>query len=377
MGITRVANLTGLDLLGVPVFTAIRPNSRSLATSQGKALDPSAARVSAFMEAVEFWHAEHVRGPTVIDSVHGLTRDALVVDVDEVHRYRAIDRMLPRAWLPGWDLMAQRDCYVPFEAVTLNFVRPAAVTGDFQSSSNGLASGNHLLEAIVHGLCEVIERDATCLWELDPESRLLDLASVGSAPCQEVIRRIRAAGTEVAAWDTTSDVGVPTFTAIVIDPPSRRTWRRLGVYAGVGTHLEPGVALLRALTEAVQSRLGFISGSRDDGFRSRYRQVTNESYVADIWSAIQAEPTVTFDAFPSRATPTFEGDLETLLAALRGRGIGSAVVVDLTRDDLAIPVAKVIVPGLAGIGEGELPVGRVRAARARLDGAAARVEEAA
>jgi ribosomal protein S12 methylthiotransferase accessory factor len=63
MGITRVANLTGLDQIGLPVYTAIRPNARSLATSEGKGLDDASAKASALMESIESWHAEHIRQP--------------------------------------------------------------------------------------------------------------------------------------------------------------------------------------------------------------------------------------------------------------------------------------------------------------------------
>lgn len=58
LGITRVANVTGLDHIGLPVYTAIRPTSRSLAVSQGKGLDAAAAKASALMESIEAWHAE-------------------------------------------------------------------------------------------------------------------------------------------------------------------------------------------------------------------------------------------------------------------------------------------------------------------------------
>jgi len=362
-GITRIANLTGLDVIGIPVFTAIRPNSRSLATSQGKALEPIGARVSAFMEAVEFWHAERVRNPVTIESLQALRREGRVVaDVERMHRYRAIDPALPRPWVVGFDLVRACECLVPLEAVSLNRVVAPGAVGDFQSSSNGLASGNHQLEAIVHGLCEVIERDASRLWQLSPEMRLVDLTKV-EGTCREVVARIQAAGVHVAAWDTTSDVGVPTFTAVVIDHPETRLWRRLGVYYGVGTHLDPTVALFRALTEAVQSRVGFISGSRDDGFRSRYRQVTNDQYVADVWAAIRSSsPAVVMPELPSHEQDSFEGDLAVLLAALRRVSITSAIVVDLTREEIAVPVVKVIVPGLEGLGAGELPGERLRRA---------------
>ena len=87
-------------------------------------------------------------------------------------------------WVRGWDLIAGEDVWVPLEAVTLDtvFRKPPV----FDVSSNGLASGNHLLEAIVHGLCEVIERDAEAAWRAERGDRRLDLATVRDAARQEL-----------------------------------------------------------------------------------------------------------------------------------------------------------------------------------------------
>src|SRR5438270_10686599 len=63
MGITRIANVTGLDFIGIPVVMVVRPNARSLAVSQGKGIDLPAAQASGLMESVEAFHAEHVRLP--------------------------------------------------------------------------------------------------------------------------------------------------------------------------------------------------------------------------------------------------------------------------------------------------------------------------
>ena len=83
-GITRLADLTGLDTLGIPVFAAIRPMGRSLSTQQGKGLTPLAAKISALMESLETWTAERVAGPIVRGSYRKL-------------RGRAVDiRKLPR-----------------------------------------------------------------------------------------------------------------------------------------------------------------------------------------------------------------------------------------------------------------------------------------
>jgi ribosomal protein S12 methylthiotransferase accessory factor len=157
LGITRLANLTGLDTLGVPVWSAIRPNGRSLSTSQGKGLTDDHARASALMESIETWHAEHVARPrrraawrTLGTGLGGLPRAGPARPAPD----RVID------WVEGWELAAGAPRWVPLESVTLDTVFPAGHAPVFDVSSNGLASGNHLLEAIVHAICEVIERDA-------------------------------------------------------------------------------------------------------------------------------------------------------------------------------------------------------------------------
>src|SRR5580692_11826306 len=80
-GITRIAELTGLDTLGIPVFAAIRPMGKSLSTQQGKGLSRDAARISALMESLETFSAEHVVLPRVSGSARALARAHRLVDI--------------------------------------------------------------------------------------------------------------------------------------------------------------------------------------------------------------------------------------------------------------------------------------------------------
>src|SRR6185503_3875678 len=85
-GITRIAELTGLDTLGIPVFAAIRPMGRSLSTQQGKGLVPDAARVSALMESLETWTAEQLEAKVVRGSYRALAKRTNVVDIRRLPR---------------------------------------------------------------------------------------------------------------------------------------------------------------------------------------------------------------------------------------------------------------------------------------------------
>src|SRR5437868_5060616 len=68
LGVTRLANITGLDCIGIPVVVACRPNSCGLATSQDKGVDLIAAKASALMEAAERQQAEQIALPRRIAS---------------------------------------------------------------------------------------------------------------------------------------------------------------------------------------------------------------------------------------------------------------------------------------------------------------------
>lgn len=166
-GITRVANVTGLDCVGIPVFVATRPNSRSLSTSQGKGLDPAAARTSAMMEAFESWHGERVRGDgcylrfSEVSSERGVPP----VDVMRITRRGPTTGWVtssPMNWVLGSDLLSGTTRYVPYDCVS-NDLTVSAKTSPLNRSTNGLASGNTVLEATLHRIYEVIERDAVSL----------------------------------------------------------------------------------------------------------------------------------------------------------------------------------------------------------------------
>src|SRR5262245_33786015 len=80
-GITRIANLTGLDRAGIPVVMVCRPNARSSAVFHGKGLDLAAAKASGVMEAIETWHAEHADLPLRFGSVADLRDTCRLADV--------------------------------------------------------------------------------------------------------------------------------------------------------------------------------------------------------------------------------------------------------------------------------------------------------
>ncbi|MBA3391650.1 MAG: YcaO-like family protein [Deltaproteobacteria bacterium] len=341
-GITRIADLTGLDTLGIPVFAAIRPMGLSLSTQQGKGITADAARVSALMESLETWTAEHVALPVVRGSYRKLR--ARAVDVRELPRPRGrLDLDATWSWVEGVDLLRDEPVLVPLQAVTLDttFTRPPV----FDISSNGLASGNVLVEAIVHGLAEVIERDAEAAWRRAGGDRRIVLDTIADPMCQALLDQISATGARVFVWDLASDTGVPVIGCAIMEDPREPAWRTLGFYQGFGAHLVPEIAIARAITEAAQTRLTYIAGARDDFFGFDYARATDPELLADIWDRLAGpcEEPASFDDLP-RATPASLGHALELLVE---RIAGPVIAVDLTHPELRVPVVKVIAPGRA------------------------------
>jgi ribosomal protein S12 methylthiotransferase accessory factor len=350
-GITRLADVTQLDRIGLPVFLAIRPNSRSLSTSQGKGIDADAARVSAMMEAIEGWHGERVvaTGPYARRDEAEDIAGARSVTVSGLYRRGESTAGFEgrrSAWCIGTDLHVGGSALVPFDSVSTDFSEPTTANALIRTT-NGLASGNTLTEATLHGLYEVIERDAVGRWALsDPAwTDVVDSTTLDSDN-RDLVGAIADAGLVVALRILPSAFDVPVFAA-TIAPGLERPTPPHAAFSGYGAHLDPRVAASRALTEAVQSRLALISGSRDDLWPSEYSRVMDHR-AATEWteSIIRADAEVDFSALTDQSGSTFDDDLKRLLGRLTERDV---ISVDLTREEIGVPVVKVIVTGTHGV----------------------------
>jgi ribosomal protein S12 methylthiotransferase accessory factor len=220
---------------------------------------------------------------------------------------------------------------------------------EFQISSNGLASGNHPLEALCAALYEAVERDAIAchVWSRDTFGRRIprvDLSTVEHPLVLELLERLEAAHVGVIMYDLAVDTDVPVYMVNIYD----REDRHLGVYGGYGAHLDPQVAMLRALTEAVQARLIYIAGSRDDHFRHDYLRARQSDSARAIRRLQSLPQNADGRARRDESTPTFEGDVQVILQKLARVGLPQVLVADLTREEIGIPVMRVFVPGLEG-----------------------------
>ncbi len=352
MGITRVANVTGLDRIGVPVIMVTRPNARSIAVSQGKGLKLDAAKASGVMEAIEVYHAEHIHHSLKLASQKDMSLSHDLIDIGRLaevasSRYHPD---LPMLWIEGFDLINSVPCWLPYETVHINLTLPSPPgAGSFSPSTNGLASGNHVLEATCHAIFEIIERDAVTLWRSRSNGdivdlRRLDLKTIVDPGCREVLERLDVAEIDIAAFDATSDLGIPVFYATLLD--RRHEASHPGI--GAGCHLAPEVALLRALTEAIQVRMTYITGARDDLSPDEFTDVGRSQKLDPVGALMRRDGKLL--PFEDVASPpigaTFADDLAFVLERLKAVGIDQAAAVDLTKPEFDVAVVKVVIPGL-------------------------------
>jgi ribosomal protein S12 methylthiotransferase accessory factor len=354
-GITRLADITRLDWIGIPVVQAIRPMSRNISVSLGKGLTLQQARLSAVMEALETFHAETLPcgaveatvseiGPTL-----GYAPFALELTRSPQGRIAAgvsyDPAMLPVGgppllgpdtrigWVPATGLADGRASFVPHDLCCLDFTLRDRLTPAFvTASSNGLASGSSMADALVHGLCEVIERDSH--WRVpdgwrDPH-RIVDLTRLPAGPLHNRIRAIAQADAHIVIADVTGPTDVPCYQTRLVAPGAP-------AFVGMGCHPDPMVALARSLCEAAQARLAYVAGSRDDLPLDLYAQ-PERSAPPQLPGRLVVRPA-------PRATTWSEtiADLVGRIARVAG---AAPLAVDLTRREFRLPVVRVVAPGL-------------------------------
>jgi ribosomal protein S12 methylthiotransferase accessory factor len=302
------------------------------------------------MEACEGFHAEEIgacRHAAYRDLIEGET----VVDPETLcPATRPFEIAAPISWCAGYDLLQRKPCWVPAEIVHTDYTLQQP-DGFFLAGSNGLASGNHPIEAINAAAYELVERDAVALWVAQPVLRrarcVLDLASIDDTDCRALLARYEAAGVAVRVWHVTTDIGIAAFVCEIRDQ-SAADPSQLRRYHGSGCHADRAIALSRALTEAAQTRLTYITGLRDDLSPAEYEPEESGAAIADaLLDALAAEiQPVSFGDVPNFTADDLATDLRWALDRLRAAGIVRAIAVDLTRPEFGIPVIRLVIPGL-------------------------------
>jgi len=351
MGITRVANITGLDCLGIPVAISIRPNSKHLAVSQGKGLTLELAMASAIMESAEGYHVENPAEPVLHGTYNQLVKSYPVINPE---------LFLPGAftistladyemgWIEAIDISRKnKSVFIPHVLSCLDTTTPHPEYSFLFVTTNGLAAGNTKEEAICHALYEIIERDSLCCWGQLSNDKIaetqLKIETIDSKINTDVLEKFKIANQLIKIWEITSELGVPSFHCVIKDA---NPIRELGMFRGTGTHLSVEIALSRALTEAAQSRLTLISGTRDDVFSDQYNNRTNFMYSKTEYEGKKDYQDCRQPDIQEKTKKYFQKDIQFLSQQLSRQGFNQILVVDHTKPELNIPVVQVFIPGL-------------------------------
>ena len=267
-GIARIADITGLDVTGIPVYIGIRPDAMTLSVSAGKGLSKIDSFVSAGMEAVETAVAERMEASEIINASARDLADKSLIDLTKLTRYSTsfFNDSSIVSWCIARRLVDREEVYVPANMVSLNKRLVVEGIDIFPWSSNGLASGLSESDAILSGLYELIERDAWTCWEYYSRVRRVPITSIEeeSIPYEStrrLITALRREGLNLIINPLRTELEVPVFRALLVNDIDLSS---MGVSLGFGCHHSTEIAVNRAITEAVQARTVYISGARDD-----------------------------------------------------------------------------------------------------------------
>lgn len=382
IGITRLADITNMDILGIPNFSAVLPGTEDyIWVYSGKGPTRMDAKASALMESIERYSSlpSGNRKKMIQGSYKELSKVSKTLHPSNVVEPMILeyDDEMIMDFLSGYDLINNERILVPAPLALFRYSpKPPAINPFAYHHTNGLASGNVLEEAICHSLCELIERDATSLAELnasalpynflrtmtkylsdnglqidpvdgtqfvDDDSKYpdVDISNIDFKPISNLVKKFNDAKIPLIIKDITSPIGVPTFNASSIE------WitEDYGYLAeGHGTHPDARIALLRAITEVSQTRAANIQGARDDLRKISYGNSNSDE--KKTWQFMKSKNTIQFSDIKSFINDDILDDINFILSRLVSNGLKQVIVVDLTNPQIMIPVVRTIVPGL-------------------------------
>lgn len=351
LGVTRCAESTWLDRIGIPVHSATRPDAAAVIVTAGKGATPEEARAGALMEAIELAVAERSAGPAADrgDVVWATPREIAGNGGPTIGSMcpilgRALDVDRLTAWVHARELNSGGGFPIPAELV-FHPCPDALRSGIWGSTTTGLASGNDFDEAALHGLCEVLERDAVSFETLRPTSVLVEDERIPEGPAS-MIERIRTAGLRVWLRWIPSPLGA-CFSSLIADDDLNSP---LACNGGYGFHPVAEIAAVRALSEAAQSRLTYIQGARDDldaaaAFVDALGEERRKRYRSDLVNGFARDDrSVPFAEIPTIEPAEPPDMLGALLARCRGHGFERVAMYRYPPLASPLAVVRVCVP---------------------------------
>lgn len=348
-GLGEPEDITGMDSIGIPVFSVDRQET-ALGVPKyynGKGVTREQAEASAVMESIERYSAERRDDDVVAYGTYEQACEVMptVDPVDMILPIWALDKLQGAeiAWTPGYELFRGQEMWVPACDVFYPY-KPDTDLQLFKFHTNGIAAGNTMEEAILHGTFELIERDAWSIAEYRNEPVRDVVVDPDSVPGQ-LLEKFRAQGVEIYLKDLTSDTGVTTIGAAADDV---RTKDPEMLTIGVGTHLNPEIAAIRAITEVAQSRATHKDGKKINAQLQRVTQEMGYDRIKEVnrlWYT-RADESVRLSNLRNEATDDVLDDIEIVLGKLMEVGFKYVIAVDITRPELGVPAVRMVIPGM-------------------------------
>ena len=350
-GITRIADITDLDRIGLPIYTAIRPTAEEGAISiyGGKGISKDHAKASAMMEGFERYSAERQDSDeTIIATPNEIGRYGDYIDPKSLNLPKDFEKKdisdINLEWSKSKDIISGNEYYIPTNAIFHPYASDSHAESLFKSNTNGLASWNILDEAILHGMLEVIERDAWSIFELTHKNYAqIDIESIESELIIDIIDKFESEGIKIKLMDFTADIKIPTIAASADDTITKDAGL---LTLGMGTHLDPEVAILRALTEVAQSRATQINGAREDTVRADFAREAGYERMKRInkYYFKDEEEKISLSDIENKSTSSITKDIEIVENELTANDIEKILYVDLTRPEIDVSVVRVVIP---------------------------------
>lgn len=348
-GLGQPEDITSKDDVGIPVFSVDRQET-ALGIPKyynGKGVTKEQAEASAVMESIERYSAEMRDSDEVVFGTYEQAKDvmAAVNPADLILPIWALDNLpgAEIAWTPGWEMFRGEPIWVPACEAFYPY-KPDTDLQLYKFHTNGIAAGNTMEEAVLHATFELIERDAWSIAEYRNDPVPDVVVDPDSVPGQ-LLERFGTHDIEVHLKDLTSDVGVPTIGAAADDVGTKDPEM---LTIGVGTHLNPEIAAIRAITEVAQSRATHKDGKK---INAQIQRATREmgyeriKAVNRLWYTDSKRRTRLSD-MGDASTDDVLDDIEVVFGRLVDAGFDSVIAVDLTRPELQVPVVRMVIPGM-------------------------------
>ncbi|MCC2625341.1 MAG: hypothetical protein K0R14_1214 [Burkholderiales bacterium] len=347
IGITRVANITYLDhFYGIFVSNCIRPNSQNLSISQGKGSSIEAATISAIMESIEGYHIENPPAYKFNGTFNAcsIKENCVNPNLFPQTQFKANLTEISFNWSEAYNIFDKSPVFLPTAITQINTCKPNFNYLYFDISTNGLAAGNSIEEAIFHAICEIIERDSLAKWQksnIHYINQCLIKTDTIDDFNQQYIQKLQEKGLGIRVWNITSNLEVPSYQVALLD---NNSLRGLNSFTGSGTHLSKSIALFRAITEAVQARVAYIAGVRDDIFADYYKKmrINDDKFVPKVLLSEGSD----YSSSSSLSVGNVESNLSSTLEILLNKQYKQIFVIDHTKPELNIPVVQVFIPGM-------------------------------